>query len=236
MDAPVVPICINGLGGVPILAQRARALRDAVRAILDEVAGQRRVLLLSSGAISVDIGSPRSWPGGVFAVPDPDWAQPAATLIAAGDLDTLVAAATPERFADAGNASAELLDVIRSWAHWADHRRPTSPSCSRPPGTCTRHGGHDSFTMPPFDVNHICWRIVHEPEFYRAVLDDPASALRGTGVSDDDRETLLGGDVQRLYERGANPFLMEHLANCRVFGLDTPKYRERISRAEWRPA
>ena len=89
--------------------------------------------------------------------------------------------------------------------------------------------------MAPFDVNTVCWRVVHDPEFHHAVMEHPAEAITDTGLTDEERSALLAGDVKRLYELGAHPFLMEHLANHRVFGLNPPLYSDRIRQAEWRP-
>jgi hypothetical protein len=88
--------------------------------------------------------------------------------------------------------------------------------------------------IAPFDVNTICWRVVHDPVFYQQMQSAPADALHGTGVSDAEREALLAGDVARLYELGASPFLLEHLANWRVLGLDHETYSDRIRAVAWR--
>jgi Aromatic-ring-opening dioxygenase LigAB, LigA subunit len=87
--------------------------------------------------------------------------------------------------------------------------------------------------MAPFDVNSVCWRVVHDAAFHDALASEPERALRETGVNDDERAALLAGDVKTLYELGASPFLMEHLANHRVLGLDPERYSERIRQATW---
>jgi aromatic ring-opening dioxygenase catalytic subunit (LigB family) len=125
MNVPIVPIWVNGLGGVPIRSARARSLGTAVREILDEACGDKRVVLLSSGALSLDIGTPRVFPGAVFGIPAPAWVERAAELISTGDLDTLVVEATPEQFAEAGNASAELLNIIAVMSAMKSAKVPT---------------------------------------------------------------------------------------------------------------
>jgi hypothetical protein len=42
---------------------------------------------------------------------------------------------------------------------------------------------------------------------------------------------LLAGDVARLYEMGAHPFLLGHLCRWALFGLTVPIYSERIRKA-----
>lgn len=112
MDVPVVPVWINGLGGVPIRSQRALALGRAVAEIINEAAPERRIVVMSSGAISFDIGTPRVFPNAVFGIPDPEWVARVGELLISGDVDQLVEEATPDRLRDAGNAAAELLDTI----------------------------------------------------------------------------------------------------------------------------
>jgi hypothetical protein len=74
--------------------------------------------------------------------------------------------------------------------------------------------------MAAFDVNKICWSVVHDEDFYRRVQEDPEGAIAAYDLSDDERQALLAGDVGRLYELGVSTFLLEHLANWRAFGLD----------------
>lgn len=131
MDVPVVPIWINGLGGVPIRSQRARALGEAVRDALEASYPERRIVLVSSGAVSLDIGTPRIYPGAVFGLPDPDWLERATSLIGAGNLDDLVAEATLDQLRRAGNTSAELLNLIALMAALGDAGPPDTMTVDR---------------------------------------------------------------------------------------------------------
>ena len=90
--------------------------------------------------------------------------------------------------------------------------------------------------MAVFDVDRVCWRIVHDPDFLLAVQSDPAAATANVGLSEQERRLLLEGDVKGLYELGVSGFLMEHLANKRAFGLDWPTYSQRIRQAAWTPS
>jgi hypothetical protein len=87
--------------------------------------------------------------------------------------------------------------------------------------------------MAVFDVNTVCWRVVHDDDFCQTLREDPALALRDTDVSDEERNLLLAGDVKSLYELGVSGFLMEHLANKQLLGLNPVVYSERIRQAEW---
>jgi Catalytic LigB subunit of aromatic ring-opening dioxygenase len=109
---PIVPVFVNGL--IPPLpsAQRClalgRAVADAVRAAPDTL----RVAVVASGSFSLEIGGPRISATSHTGVPAPGWVDRVAALLGAADVDRLVAEATEERLAEAGNAGGELLEWI----------------------------------------------------------------------------------------------------------------------------
>jgi catalytic LigB subunit of aromatic ring-opening dioxygenase len=108
LEIPIVPFFFNAL--IPPLptATRARALGEAVRAaLLGLDAG--RVAVVTSGSFSLDIAGPLTAEGSHVGVPDPAWVDRILDLLAAGDLDTLVAESTEEQLAAAGNAGGETL-------------------------------------------------------------------------------------------------------------------------------
>jgi hypothetical protein len=90
--------------------------------------------------------------------------------------------------------------------------------------------------MAPFDVDRVCWRIVHDPAFYEQVQADPQAAIADVGLTDEERRLLLAGDVGALYELGVSGFLMEHLANWRAFGVGHESYSDLIRQARWIPS
>ncbi|GAA2213741.1 hypothetical protein GCM10009850_092040 [Nonomuraea monospora] len=84
-----------------------------------------------------------------------------------------------------------------------------------------------------YAVNKVCYRVVREPEFRRALADSPEEALRAARPPLDEAEltALLAGDVGRLSRMGANHFLLHQLGRFRVLGLDLPTYADRIRAA-----
>jgi gallate dioxygenase len=112
MDVPLVPLFVStSMRPVPS-ARRCRALGAAIRAAVEHSVLARRVVVVGSGAFSFEVGGPRMSETSHVGVPDPEWALRATALLAAGDVDTLVAEATPEQLAAAGNAAGEILDWI----------------------------------------------------------------------------------------------------------------------------
>ena len=105
MTVPLVPVYINGLADPLISSRRAAALGRAIAETLDEVYADRRIVLVSSGAISLEIGGPRVHAGSTVGVPDPQWVERVTELVTIGDLDQLVAETTKEQIRYSGNAA-----------------------------------------------------------------------------------------------------------------------------------
>jgi hypothetical protein len=112
MQIPVIPIFING--HVPPLPSASRCydlgrtLREAIKAWPAPL----RVVTMGSGSISLEVWGPRLKIGFGDGVPDPDWVTRVCGLMEKGDVDTLIAEATPEKFEAAGNVAGELLNWI----------------------------------------------------------------------------------------------------------------------------
>jgi hypothetical protein len=87
--------------------------------------------------------------------------------------------------------------------------------------------------MSLYAVNKVCYRVVREPEFRRALTQAPEEALRAArpALSEEELAALLAGDVGRLSRMGANNFLLHQLGRFRLLGLDLPTYAERIRAA-----
>ena len=86
--------------------------------------------------------------------------------------------------------------------------------------------------MSAYQVNRLCHRLYHDASFRDAVKADPAKAIADWPLTDDERRALLGGDVKRLYEAGAHPFLLGHTSRWGLFGLTPEVYAERIKGAK----
>ena len=85
--------------------------------------------------------------------------------------------------------------------------------------------------MSIYTVNQLCHRVFHDVAFREAVKRDPAAAIADWPFTDAEREALLEGDVARLYEWGAHPFLLAHFTRWELFGLKHPIYAERMRAA-----
>jgi gallate dioxygenase len=112
MQIPVIPFFISG--HVPPLpsARRCHELGRAVRRAIESFPAALRVATMGSGSISLEVWGPRLKIGSGDGVPDPAWVERVCGLLTDGDIETLIAEATPARFRQAGNVSGELLNWI----------------------------------------------------------------------------------------------------------------------------
>lgn len=111
-DAAVLPVFVNGmvppLPRAPRCAELGRTVAQAVR----DLPGDHRVALVASGSFSIELGGPRLEQGKLWGVPDKQWAARTLRYLQDGDVDGLIAEATPEQLSRAGNVGGELLNWI----------------------------------------------------------------------------------------------------------------------------
>ena len=82
--------------------------------------------------------------------------------------------------------------------------------------------------MSVLAVNRLCRDVLRDRAFRERMKADPAAAIADRGLTPEEREALLAGDVAKLYRLGVNAFLMGYLCRFEVCGLTLPVYSERI--------
>jgi gallate dioxygenase len=112
MHVPVIPFWISGHVPPLPLARRCYELGRIVRHAIESFPEKLRVVTVGSGSISLEVWGPRLRIGFGDGVPDPDWVTRVCSLMEKGDVETLIAESTPERFQAAGNVAGELLNWI----------------------------------------------------------------------------------------------------------------------------
>lgn len=108
----VVPIVMNVLAPPIMNATRAHAFGAAIGRGIRAFDRPLTVLLLADGGIIQEVGGPRSEAGKPAGAPDKEWLALVAERLRAGEVDRLLAEATPRRLAEVGNAAGELLTVL----------------------------------------------------------------------------------------------------------------------------
>ena len=82
--------------------------------------------------------------------------------------------------------------------------------------------------MTVLAVNYLCREVLRDRAFRAAMKADPAKALAGLDLTEEERRALIAGDVGALYRIGVNGFLMGYLARFEVCGLNVEIYNERM--------
>ena len=73
--------------------------------------------------------------------------------------------------------------------------------------------------MSAYMINKICHRVGHDDAFRAALDAEPAAALAAFDLTDEERSLLLAGEVGRLFELGAHPYLLGHLTRRETLGI-----------------
>ena len=82
--------------------------------------------------------------------------------------------------------------------------------------------------MSVYAINRMCHQLMHDKNWRHAMQTDPARAIAGLELTEEERQAVLEGDVGRLYLMGANAFLLGYLTRFEVLGLSLPVYNERM--------
>lgn len=81
--------------------------------------------------------------------------------------------------------------------------------------------------MSLYQVNRFLQDVSRSAELARQVREDIAAVLENYRLTREEEAALKGWEVRRLYEHGANPFLL--LAYSAAIGKGIPAYREAIN-------
>ena len=107
-DLPIVPISCNVIAPPIAPAQRFYDVGQAIRAIVDALPADRRVGVVASGHLALDVGGPRMASGSA----DPAFDRRMIELIAGGDTSTVIREATWGRMREIGNVTPGFLNFV----------------------------------------------------------------------------------------------------------------------------
>lgn len=118
LSVDIVPVFVNGLLPPVPSARRCFDIGRTIRDSISSADDGKRVAVIASGAISLDLGGvhdgPRDAPASYRyeGVPDSGWVDEVVGHLRSGSVDDLVTGATTRRLAGAGNIAAEFLNWI----------------------------------------------------------------------------------------------------------------------------
>ncbi len=86
--------------------------------------------------------------------------------------------------------------------------------------------------MSAYMVNKVCQRVGHDDDFRAALDADPEAALASFDLTDEERALLIAGEVGRLFELGAHPYLLGHLTRHETLGITVENFSRRMIAAK----
>ena len=112
MQIPIVPIFINTFVPPMPSAKRCHDLGIMVRKAIESWPNKKRVAIMASGSLSIEVGGPRMFEGKTFGVPDPIWADRVVKYFETSNINELIKNTTTKQISHAGNIAGEILNFI----------------------------------------------------------------------------------------------------------------------------
>jgi Aromatic-ring-opening dioxygenase LigAB, LigA subunit len=75
-----------------------------------------------------------------------------------------------------------------------------------------------------YGINKVCYLIQSDLNFREQMKRDPAQAMVGFPLTDEERQAIIEGNVSKLYEAGAHSFLLSRLPRFESAGLTRQRY------------
>ena len=86
--------------------------------------------------------------------------------------------------------------------------------------------------MSAYAINKVCHKLYHDDAFRQTLERAPDTTLAQFDLTQEEQRLLLCGEVGRLYELGAHPFLLAHLTRHDTFGVTVALYNQRMRAAK----
>ncbi|HWP56594.1 MAG TPA: hypothetical protein VNL14_01765 [Candidatus Acidoferrales bacterium] len=109
MDIPIVPILTNCIAPPMPRPKRFYEVGKAIRAVIDGLSTSKRIGVLVSGHLSLEIGGPKQFERRLM---DPEFDASAVGWIQNGDVEGALEGCTPERMLQAGNMTSGYLNFL----------------------------------------------------------------------------------------------------------------------------
>ena len=108
MDLPIVPIFTNVMAPPVLPAQRFFAVGKAIRKIIAALPSNKRVGVLSSGHLAIEIGGPKEG----RSSSDPEFDRRMMNWVGQGDVENVIKEATWENMMASGNVTPGFLNFV----------------------------------------------------------------------------------------------------------------------------
>jgi len=109
MDIPIVPILTNCIAPPMPRPKRFYEVGKAIRGAIDNLGTNKRIGVLVSGHLSLEVGGPRQFERHLM---DPNFDAAAVGWIANGDIQSAAEGCTPQKMIKAGNMTSGYLNFL----------------------------------------------------------------------------------------------------------------------------
>ena len=89
--------------------------------------------------------------------------------------------------------------------------------------------------MSIYSVNKMFYTLENDADFRQRMLADPIKAMDEYSLTSQEQDALTRGDVEKLFQMGVHPFLLNGMSRHQLFGVNRGNYLPRI-RGEEKPA
>ena len=85
--------------------------------------------------------------------------------------------------------------------------------------------------MSLYQLNKIMYLLEVDAGFLAGMKSNPAEAIKAMDLTDEERATMLLGDVGALYLMGVNIFILDSIARHELFGVTRESYLTQVRAA-----
>jgi hypothetical protein len=82
-----------------------------------------------------------------------------------------------------------------------------------------------------YQLNKIMYLLDVDAAFLARMKSDPAGAIENFDLTDQERATVLAGDVGKLYLMGVNMFILDSIARHELLGVNRNSYLAQVRAA-----
>ena len=88
--------------------------------------------------------------------------------------------------------------------------------------------------MSIYSINKMFYTLENDADFRQRMLADPTKALGEYSITKPELDALTRVDVEKLFQMGVHPFLLNSMSRHQLFGVNRGNYLPRI-RGEEKP-
>ena len=82
--------------------------------------------------------------------------------------------------------------------------------------------------MSVYAINKLFYMVENDASFRERMKANPEEAISEFSLTQEETEALTSGDVEKLFNIGVHPFLLNNIGRHELYGVNTQNYLPRI--------